>query len=266
MTRDNTRDIRHKDQKNFILFTINYKVLGLIFIGSFAWQIGLYLNADDPNRFDVADVLYLIGPLVIATLGFIVSKRYWGSTIFSRAYLALGFGFLCFFLGELIYIYYEIDPAEDPYPSIADVFYVGFYVLASIHLLMNIRYFNRKFNLSTKIWLVVLPFLIVTGYSYFSYEELMEFNFDYYYGLIFVSGAAATLSFAILGSITFRSSKMGVVWLLLVIGIFLNTFADVWYYYLEIFGHYNNFHPINAIWIAAYMVISYALYKHTKAI
>ena len=104
------------------------------------WQIGLYLNADDPDSFDIVDGLYLVGPLACAVFGFLVAKRYGNSQIFGKAYLALGFGFLCFFFGELIYIYYEIDPAEDPYLSIADVFYIGLYALLLVHLLINIRY------------------------------------------------------------------------------------------------------------------------------
>lgn len=245
---------------------INRNVLGFFLVGAIVWQVGLYLNADDPDSFDIVDGLYLLGPLACTTFGFLVARRYGNSQIFGKAYIALGFAFLCFFLGELIYIYYEIDPAEDPYPSIADVFYIGFYALLVIHLLINIRYFNRKFDLFTKVWLVILPVLIISGYSYFSYEELGEFSFDYYYGLIFVSGAALTLSFAVLGAVTFRNSSMGIIWLLLALGLFLNTFADVWYYYLEIFGHYDNTHPTNTLWIVTYMIIVYALYKHIKEI
>ena len=135
-----------------------------------------------------------------------------------------------------------------------------------IHLILNVRYFKRKFNVTTKVWVVILSLFIIGTYSYFSYEDYGELNFDYYYGLIFVSGAAILLSFAVLGAVVFRSSILGIIWLLLVVGLFFNTFADVWYYYSEIFGSYDNIHPTNTLWITSYMIIVYALYKHIKSI
>ena len=263
MTEDSSRTRSKKKSHDP---SINFKIIGLILIGSAAFQVALYLQIEIPDAFDVIDSIYLLGPILCSIFGFLVAKRYKGSEVFGRAYLMLGIAFFSFFMGELLYIYYEIDPLEDPYPSIADVFYFAFYPLAMAHLFLNIRYFKRRFDTLTKIWPIVLALLIIGTYSYFSYEDYGEFNFDYYYGLIFVSGAGFLLSMAVLGAVIFRSSILGIIWLLLVVGLFFNTFADVWYYYSEIFGSYNNIHPANTLWITAYMVIIYGLYKHIKSI
>lgn len=245
---------------------VNPKIIGLILLGSVAFQIALYLQIEIPEEFDAIDAVYLLGPILCSAFGFLVARRYKGSEVFGRAYLMLGIAFFSFFMGELLYIYYEIDPLEDPYPSIADVFYFAFYPLALIHLFLNIHYFKRKFDNKTKVWMAALALLIIGAYSYFSYEDYGELSFDYYYGLIFVSGAGVLLSMAVLGVVIFRSSILGIVWLLLVVGLFFNTFADVWYYYSEIFGSYDNVHPANTLWITTYMIIVYALYKHIKSI
>ncbi|MGC2561759.1 MAG: hypothetical protein WA326_01995, partial [Nitrososphaeraceae archaeon] len=69
-----------------------------------------------------------------------------------------------------------------------------------------------------------------------------------------------------LGALVFRKSILGTVWLLLVVGITITTVGDVWYYYLEIFGQYDETHVVNSMWIVGYMVVAYALYKHRKTI
>jgi hypothetical protein len=51
-----------------------------------------------------------------------------------------------------------------------------------------------------------------------------------------------------------------------VAGIAIGIVGDVWYYYLEIFGQYDETHVVNSMWIVSYMVVAYALYKHRKTI
>jgi len=52
-------------------------------------------------------------------------------------------------------------------------------------------------------------------------------SFDFFYGLIFAIGSGITLSFAILGAKIFKEGALGTVWLLLVIGILINTIGDI---------------------------------------
>ena len=59
-----------------------------------------------------------------------VAKRYKGSEIFGVTYAALGIGFLFLFVGDTIYNYYEYILDEDPYPSIADIFFLIYPVFA----------------------------------------------------------------------------------------------------------------------------------------
>lgn len=89
-----------------------------------------------------------------------------------------------------------------------------------------------------------------------------ELNFDFYYGLIFVSASSIASAMAVLGATTFRKSLLGTVWLLLMIGVFLNTIGDVWYYNLEIFGLYTDQYVVNVIWHLSNMIMIYALFKH----
>lgn len=243
---------------------LNYKILILIAAASIGFHISLNMGIDDPDKFDIADVIYTVGSLASATSAFLVSRRYRKSEVFGKAYFFLGLGFSLWFVGDLIYFYYSYVLEIDPYPSLADIFYFTLYLPMIAHLIINTKYFKRKLNISQKILLISIPILIVGIFSYMNFVQIGEANFDYYYGLIFVTASAVTVAFAVLGASVFRHSILGTVWLLLAIGIFMVTLSDVWYYYTETFGVWDITHPTTTLYVTSYMVIVYALYKHQR--
>jgi hypothetical protein len=206
------------------------------------------------------------GVVIVAISAFVVSRSYWGTEAFGKAYFSLGMAYTLYAIGDAIWYYESIVMKMHPYPSVADIFYFAFYPFAIYHLIRNVTFFEPKINVISKIWLICIPIVILAIYSYFSLKEFGGTNFDYYYGLIFTAGASTTFSFSVLGALVFRRSSLAAVWALIAAGIFILTVADVWYYYLEIFDAYTTTHVVNALWAASFMVTIYALYKHRKVI
>ena len=255
-----------KDSKGELKSPIDYRIIGLIGGLAIAFQIFLYTYEHDYEAFEVSDLLILLAPLGCGVIGIIIAKRYWGSEVFGRSYFALGLAFLMYFLGDTTWIYYEFFLEEYPYPSIADVFYLAFSSFLIYYLITNIRYFKRHLEASKLILFGIVCSAIIVSYAYISFEDIEEVNFDFFFGLLYVVLAAVTLSLAILGAIIFRSSILGGVWLLLMIGLFIFTISDVWYYYLELLEEYDFTHPTTTLWMLSFMIIIYALYKHQKII
>ncbi|GBF24494.1 hypothetical protein MnTg01_00833 [archaeon MnTg01] len=246
---------------------INFKVLGIIFALTIAYQISLYQV--DPEEFNVPEALYLAGILGCAVFSFMVFKKYRGSEVFSKAYLFLALAFVSWFIGDVGYVYYDHVLQLDPYPNPFDVGFAASYLFASLHLLLNIRYFRPQWNIGMKILLVALPIAMLVTYSLIAsavWGDYDELSFDIIYGNLFAVGATIELSLAILGAIVFRRSILKEVWLLLVIGIFIWTIGDVWYAFAEVFETFDNTHPTNTLWVLSFMVVMYALYKHRKVI
>jgi len=262
MESDNSKNKTIKD----ISQKINYKILILIIIGVIVFQIILTTLGES----DLSDYLVysasIGGTLATTIASFVIGRKYKGSKILGRAYFALGAAYLSLFLAEITYLIYEGFLGLDPYPSIADIFFFSLYPFTIIHLVLNIKFFNSKLSLPTKIWLVLFPLTIISIYTLFSLQSFEELDFDFYYGVIFVAGSITTLTLAVVGAKIFRKSTLGAIWLILVLGIISNTVGDVWYYHLEILGGYDMNHPVNLFWYASYWVIVYALYKHKKAI
>lgn len=246
--------------------SINPKILLLILGAVASFQIYLYVafpNPDDASQ--LVDVISIINPLIASIVGFIVAKKYWGSKVFGKAYLALAIGLTMNFLGETVYGIYETLGYDTNFGPM-DILFYAFYPLVLTHLVLNIRFFKPKISHFTKAWVVAIPTAIITIYSLLSFEKLGGANFNFYTGLIYVILSSTILSGTLLGARIFKQGVLGKAWLVLLIGIILQTTGDVWYGYLDTFDEYTLTHPMNLLYYASYMVITYALYKHQKIV
>ena len=243
---------------------IDFKVFVGIIAASLVFQFALTSVILPDNADFIISVISFVNPLSVAIVGFVVVFRYKGTLVFGRSYLFLSLGFLSVFVGEVVYAIYDLVLNLEPYPSIADVFFFLYSPFLIIYLILNIRFFQPKLSIGTKIWLIGIPLLIVSSYVYLALSEIGEANFDFYYGSIFVATTSIVLSLAILGTKIFKDGLIGKSWIILLIGIILLTFADDWYYYLELFGEYDLTHPVNIFWYAGYWIVFYALLKHKR--
>ena len=258
-------------EKSKLSKPIDFKIL--ILIGVLAAGYHIWMNNDfelyQGEVFAGSDAAYLAAIAACSISAFWVSRRYTGSQVFGRAYLFLGLAYLAWFIGDSIYFTYDFVLGEDPYPSPGDALFLIFYGFAIAHIVLNTKYFKRKWSTLDKAWLIGLPIVVVGIYTFVAYETwgvYEELAFDLFYGIIFVLGASILVAFASFGASVFRHSVLGTVWLLLAIGIFIGSVADVWYYYDEIFQEEFAAHPSSTVWMISWLVVIYALYKHRQAI
>ena len=255
---------------------LNYKIILLIIGGVILFQTSLYVvpESESDNIDLILSGVALVNPISVAIASFVIWTRYRSTKIFGRAYFSLGLAYVTIVAAEITYITYDIILHQDPYPSIADVFFFAMYPFTLIHLILNIRFFKPDALNKDKILLMAIPAGIILTYvmmfgHHMTYEEKIPVeytSFEYYFGLMFIAASAITLAFAISAAKIFREGVLGTVWLLLVVGILANTVGDVWYYHIEIFAQYDLIHPVNMFWYASYWLIIYALIKHKKLI
>jgi len=243
---------------------IDYRILLLILVGVILFQIYLNTLLEESDAENSIIIVSLGSQLATAIAALVISIRYWGSHVFGKSYLALSLAFFAVFLGEVTYNIYALVFNIDPYPSIADVFFFLLYPFVTIHLIINIKFFQPSLSKIDKLWVIALAVSVTLFYSYYSFEETGEINFDFYYGIIFVAGAATISSLALLGTKILWKVPLGRSWFVLMIGIMIGTIGDVWYQHLEISESFDTSHVVNLFWYASYWVIVYSLYKHGK--
>ena len=223
----------------------------------------------DPEIFNIKDGLYMAGMATCGIFSILVARRYRGSAMLGKAYLFLGLGFFAWFIGDLGYYYNQFVLEIDPWPTPFDAGFALNYVFAIMHLYLNTRYFKPQWNGLMKATIILIPIITVSSFSLIAYDAWGEYDeliFDIFYTDIFVVGMSLTLAFAVVGASVFRHSILKETWLLLAVGIFLWAVADIIYYYLEAIEAFTHNHPINTLWMASFMIIIYALYKHHKTI
>ncbi len=250
-----------------ITSSFNYKAFVGIAILVISFHIGINYFIPEDYSDTAVSIFSMFVPLALAIIGFTVVRNYHGTAVFGRAYLALSIGYLSIFFAEVTYAVYDIVYNIEPYPSIADIFFFLLYPLLLTYLFMNIRFFSPKLGNKSKIWIILMPILVLIGYSLVSIsQDVGVLEFDFYYGVIFVYTATLTLAVAVVGASIFKQGVIGKAWLILVIGILLNNIGDIWYYNLELFGEYDLVHPVNMFWYSGYLVVMYALLKHKKTL
>lgn len=252
---------------------IDYRVIALIFgifVGMliYDYKYENYVN----NNFTLADVVIILAPLAGGIMSVLVARRYWSSTILGKTYLSLGIGLLFYFIANVLYEYISDfvapPPAAAPFPSAGDIFWVAMYPFLYYHLIVNIIHFKKTLSRRHMLWIALIIGATTGTFLYTSLAQKPPLDFSYFLGLYYVIVDAGLLSLAILGAMVFRSSILGKVWLLLVIGFLIYSFADYWYYdYLTLFpDQYSDSHPVNMVWVLAFMIMTYALYKHKKTL
>ena len=93
---------------NSIKTIFNYKAIAIILGLSISFQIYLYLYEDETTIFEINDIIVILPQLAVGIMSLVVAARYWGSSVFGRSYFALGLGFIFYFLGDVVWEYYEI--------------------------------------------------------------------------------------------------------------------------------------------------------------
>lgn len=249
-----------------IVNTVNFKIIAVIIVAILFFHFYVNFVLDVGSSDVVISITSFINPLAASLASFLVSYRYKDSKIFGRSFVILGFAFLAIFLGEVSYLIYDLVLDIDPYPSFADLFFFLEYPLILIPIIMHLRFFLPSFSKIAKIWLILLPVVITSGYFAFSWITIGEFNLDFYLGILFVAASSLTLGFVLFASSVFRQSELGKAWLLLAISLVALNIGDVGYYYIELGEGYDLQHPINLFWYASYWLAFYSLIKHKELI
>jgi len=255
---------------------INIKVIGII-VGLTIVDLIYGLYYFEGSNFEIKDGYYMAGIFGVGVVSILVAKKYHGSEMLGKAYLFLGLGFFAWFIADVGYYYQQFVLDIDPWPSPFDIGFFASYIFAILHLSLNTRYFRPKWSKEMKAILIVIPIVAVGSFTAIAYSAWGEYVdgdeytqddlvFDIGYTNLFIVGIAITLAFAVVGASVFRHSVLKETWLLLAIGICLWVATDSVYFYLETIEEFTHNHPINSGWTASFMIIIYALYKHTKTL
>jgi len=249
----------HKKAFNLITFT-GFAVIILFLWLQFTGRTDTIFNTWASS---ISGVVFLISSIIC----FYYYKKIGDRGSISIAILATGISNLFFFLGSIVWTFYNfIFDIDIPYPSVADLFFI----LMPIAYAVAVGSMLQLYRSSTKIntWFIATIIFIAFAYLIFSTigkpdisSELTFwnnfFNFSYAISDSLYVGAGVALLFIAGGTIY----KGILVW---VIGMFLITIADLLFTYRDALGILWNGDIADQLYTLSAIIFTYAVILLSK--
>jgi signal transduction histidine kinase len=177
-----------------------------------------------------------------------------------KSLLFLSLSFIFWFLAEQTWNLYEHVFEIDPYPSLADFFYI----LGPIFMLISISIFlkstGKKISRKNKIFACVVSSIILIPSLLSTLEVGIEDEpFEIIIAVSYPIVDAVLLVPVILAILFLISSKRSFFLIMILAGLILMIAADSIFLHLVILDQYDDGHPVDILWISSYTIWSFMM-------
>jgi hypothetical protein len=184
------------------------------------------------------------------------------SNRFSWYSITLGIAF--WGIGNLIFAYYDITKSEKPFPSIADIFFLSFYLLVSLGLLS--RYRSQDITLSMPHKSIVLIVFILTFTAGFIIGKENFFNpevalLERLLNFIYTTADAILLASGLVMFLCMLGGRLARPWLYFGIGILCMYIADINFSLLSNINGSDQTSISDGLWLISFLYMGIAFEK-----
>jgi len=201
----------------------------------------------------------------------IVAFKYGLRNESGRVWFLLGLAFFFITIAEITWAVLDLFLQQDPYPSLADAFWIVGYIIMLVALILE----DRSVKIPRNIILTIIWSIILIGAGIAVYFTLAHDIYTYE-DYNFLEKAVSTfyvfwdiILLFVLGLIFFkyRQGKIGVSWLMIMIGIIVTAAADIMFSYLDWNDIYEQFVGYNdSMFVTGYYLIAIAGVLHLKTL
>jgi len=249
-----------------------------LFIFAFILVSIAYIFEAEKQTF-LNQILFLIFPVFAVLTGILAVKIYGLKSIAGKSLLAMTLGIACWAIGGIIWCAYALLNI-DPFPSIADVFFLLGYLLVLLGLYMEFKKAQiqlSQLKKSTIILGLLITFVLTVIVFYFGIYMAYDSSVGFLENVVAMSYGIADLIliigslFALLMTRAYRGGKFSEFWMIVIAVFVLNLAADILFAIFSV-PYTENAKPyiyIDLLWIAGYLLFAYGMldnYFHIKAI
>ena len=209
----------------------------------------------------VGNLLYIptAGTFVVVTAW--VSSRFGLGGTYGKALLFFVIFAVLWFVAEMIWAFNELVLEIDPYPSIADAFWLAGYPFIFIFMVLYLKPFRK--SISKKIFSisVIIP-LILVAVTIFDTLKVEKEN-QFFLFLLTISYPildALILVPAVIGIILFLKGEISILWSLISLGILSVSLADIGFFITQYNYTYYTGHPIEIFFYWSYIFWTFGAY------
>ncbi|MGQ0550021.1 MAG: hypothetical protein ACT4PY_10195 [Armatimonadota bacterium] len=208
----------------------------------------------------VSTGVMIFAPLV-ATLGCLVAARAYASGDRERLVWSTGaLAALSWAAGRMVF-------AADQWwggiisqsPSVADGFFVLFYILLGIALLMEVRLVGPMIDRPVRLGLLALGVAGLVAGFIMVVEPIVQSStstVEKALAAFYPSAAVFFIPAGLAPAVGFRGGTSAYVWLAVALGALCLALASLGHAMLTSYGLYSEVHSINALWVAGFMLLA----------
>ena len=219
----------------------------------------------DGNRTLLTDLLYVPIPASVLVLSILMALRFKMSGKHGKAWVVFVIFAASWFSAEQIWLVYELIFNIDPWPSVADFFYILGYPLLFVFSILYLqpvkKAISKKLVISSSlISISLLIFTFILAYEPDSSENEFEIALAASYPIL----DAIILCPALIGVSLFFRGEVSFLWSLMCIAIVLNVIGDTGFLMLNMTDSYYTGHPIDLLYSWAYILFAFGVYSHIR--
>jgi len=242
-----------------------------------AWLACLFViyffgSGDQTFMFYASDIISPASAFLPAFYSLTLVRRYGinPKDRFSRLWVYVAAGLFLWLLGEITWsVYGLLLNVSEPYPSVADVFWIAGYLPLVVALLAYMAPFRGALSLKSVLSAVtvalladVVVFAVLIGPVFGLSTDPTTQLFDFAYPLLDM----LLLGLAIAGMLLFLPGRISRFWICLNVGMIFITIADVLFSYTSALETYYTGHPLELFYFLGDAAILLGLYEHTRAL
>ncbi len=217
-------------------------------------------------------MVYVLAPTTALGGGIVAIKEYGLRSLQGKILLTIVCGIFGWFIGEVLWTYYELIAKTDPYPSLADWFYLVSYIPFCIGLLWELKFLRHKVHkplpYTLRLLLTMLAILFSGMALYFGVWQAIKPEYSILENAVAISYGVADIALVLMSLIVvvvtleMRGGKFVGPWWWFLAGIGCTFVADIGFamftpQYETMQAFYKP--TLDTIWIVGYLAMAYGL-------
>ena len=211
------------------------------------------------------NLLYVPVPGALAILSIIIAARFSIKGAHGQAWIFFVGLAVSWFIAEMIWLVYDLVYQTDPFPSLADFFYLAGYPFLFLFSIYYLKPLKNTISKKILVYTSLAATALLVPSLYMAYGTDSEISaFELTLALSYPIADAIVLIPALIGVILFFRGEVNFLWSLMCIAIILNVVADTGFLITSMNGSYYTGHPIDMLFLWAYILFSFGVYSHIQ--
>jgi signal transduction histidine kinase len=249
------------NQKSKFPFIWAYSLVGTLIVIASLYFVNISIGIENFSNTISLSVYTIVPGLLVVLSIWAITKSETIQEIPKNSLVFLVFAFSSWFIAEQTWNLYEHVLDIDPYPSMADFFYLAAPIFMFVSLTFFLKSTEKKISKKMILFssiislLILIPSLVATfnvSAEDEPFEVIIALTYPIVDSIVFVP-AIITISFLI-------SNRRSFFWIMIIVGLLVMLAADTAFLFLVIEDEYVDGHPVDILWVSSYTIWTFMMF------